>query len=162
MACLRCSFGLLGHQLKSVKQRKLVSKSLAELHVSNFVHSALPFTGPEDVQIDPVSARFQDACNKIASEAIRNGSSDNVTVMLVSITKQWTHPVTHLLSCVGMEACQFFFVALPYRNVRSTRKTRRDKPGSRYTRRDGIALLQVYAFNAISNLSRIVSRQLRD
>lgn len=44
--------------------------------------------GPEDVQIDPVSARFQDACNKIASEAIRNGSSDNVTVMLVSITKQ--------------------------------------------------------------------------
>lgn len=44
--------------------------------------------GTEDVQIDPVSARFQDACNKIASEAIRNGSSDNVTVMLVSITKQ--------------------------------------------------------------------------
>lgn len=43
---------------------------------------------PEDVLIDPVSARFQDACNKIASEAIRNGSSDNVTVMLVSITKQ--------------------------------------------------------------------------
>lgn len=45
-------------------------------------------TGLEDVQLDPVSARFQDACNKIASEAIRNGSSDNVTVMLVSITKQ--------------------------------------------------------------------------
>lgn len=46
------------------------------------------FAGLEDVQLDPVSARFQDACNKIASEAIRNGSSDNVTVMLVSITKQ--------------------------------------------------------------------------
>ncbi|XP_058964668.2 integrin-linked kinase-associated serine/threonine phosphatase 2C-like [Pocillopora verrucosa] len=45
-------------------------------------------TGLEDIQLDPVSARFQDACNKIASEAIRNGSSDNVTVMLVSITKQ--------------------------------------------------------------------------
>lgn len=46
------------------------------------------FAGLEDVLLDPVSARFQDACNKIASEAIRNGSSDNVTVMLVSITKQ--------------------------------------------------------------------------
>lgn len=126
MAYLRCSFGLLGHQLKSVKQRKLVSKSLAELHVSNFVHSALPFTGPEDVQIDPVSARFQDACNKIASEAIRNGSSDNVTVMLVSITKQWTHPVTHLLSCVGMEACQFFFrrPSLPQRALNEKNETR--------------------------------------
>lgn len=46
------------------------------------------FAGLEDVQLDPVFARFQDACNKIASEAIRNGSSDNVTVMLVSVTKQ--------------------------------------------------------------------------
>lgn len=45
-------------------------------------------TGLEDVQLDPVSARFQEACHKIASEAIRNGSSDNVTVMLVSVTKQ--------------------------------------------------------------------------
>ncbi|XP_078373744.1 integrin-linked kinase-associated serine/threonine phosphatase 2C-like isoform X1 [Oculina patagonica] len=44
--------------------------------------------GTDDVQLDPVSARFQEACSKIASEAIRNGSSDNVTVMLVSITKQ--------------------------------------------------------------------------
>ncbi len=56
--------------------------------LSNFVHFHLFMAGTDDVQMDPVSARFQEACNKIASEAIRNGSSDNVTVMLVSITKQ--------------------------------------------------------------------------
>ena len=85
---MRWSFGPLGHQLKPVKQRKLVSKCFVEFNASISVYSTFPFTGQEDVQIDPVSARFQDACNKIASEAIRNGSSDNVTVMLVSITKQ--------------------------------------------------------------------------
>ncbi|XP_074625597.1 integrin-linked kinase-associated serine/threonine phosphatase 2C-like [Acropora palmata] len=44
--------------------------------------------GADDVPNDPVSARFQLACDKIASEAVRKGSSDNVTVMLVSITRQ--------------------------------------------------------------------------
>lgn len=52
----------------------------------------------DDEQLDPVSARYQEACNKIASEAIRNGSSDNVTVMLVSITKQWTRSTSSELS----------------------------------------------------------------
>ena len=40
------------------------------------------------METDPVSMRYQAACKKIVSEAIRNGSSDNVTVMLVSIVKQ--------------------------------------------------------------------------
>lgn len=44
--------------------------------------------GSEDVETDPMAARFQKACDKVASEAVRNGSSDNVTVMLVSITRQ--------------------------------------------------------------------------
>ncbi|CAH3038494.1 unnamed protein product [Porites lobata] len=44
--------------------------------------------GSEDVETDPMAVRFQKACNKVASEAVRNGSSDNVTVMLVSITRQ--------------------------------------------------------------------------
>ncbi|XP_068753501.1 integrin-linked kinase-associated serine/threonine phosphatase 2C-like [Montipora capricornis] len=44
--------------------------------------------GDEDIPIDPASVRFQRACDKVASEAVRNGSSDNVTVMLVSISRR--------------------------------------------------------------------------
>ncbi|KXJ19103.1 integrin-linked kinase-associated serine/threonine phosphatase 2C isoform X2 [Exaiptasia diaphana] len=40
----------------------------------------------DSAEMDPVLYRFQTACNRIASDAIRNGSSDNVTVMIVSIT----------------------------------------------------------------------------
>ncbi|EDO39603.1 predicted protein, partial [Nematostella vectensis] len=36
----------------------------------------------EEPGLDPVEARFQLACDRIASDAVRNGSSDNVTVML--------------------------------------------------------------------------------
>ena len=50
--------------------------------------TASSFAGSEDVETDPMAARFQKACDKVASEAVRNGSSDNVTVMLVSITRQ--------------------------------------------------------------------------
>ncbi|XP_031572190.1 integrin-linked kinase-associated serine/threonine phosphatase 2C-like [Actinia tenebrosa] len=39
----------------------------------------------DDLKMDPASYQFQLACDSIASDAIRNGSSDNVTVMLVSI-----------------------------------------------------------------------------
>lgn len=39
----------------------------------------------DDLKMDPVSCQFQLACDSIANDAIRNGSSDNVTVMLVSI-----------------------------------------------------------------------------
>ena len=84
---LRCSFGPRHSYLKRVNQRKVIAKFFVELRLSTLFIPLYHFTGPEDVQIDPVSARFQDACNKIASEAIRNGSSDNVTVMLVSIAK---------------------------------------------------------------------------
>ena len=31
------------------------------------------------------SSRYQQACSSLAGDAIRNGSSDNVTVMLISI-----------------------------------------------------------------------------
>jgi len=33
------------------------------------------------------SYRFETACNKLASEAVRKGSADNVTVLLVSVQK---------------------------------------------------------------------------
>ena len=31
--------------------------------------------------------RYEAACNKLASEAVRKGSADNVTVLLVSVQK---------------------------------------------------------------------------
>ena len=31
--------------------------------------------------------RYETACNKLASEAVRKGSADNVTVLLVSVRK---------------------------------------------------------------------------
>jgi len=43
---------------------------------------------PPDDSVKSVEAfRFETACNKLASEAVRRGSSDNVTVLIVSICK---------------------------------------------------------------------------
>ena len=47
-------------------------------------NSILP---PEGCTRSLEAFRFETACNKLASEAVRKGSADNVTVVIVSVQK---------------------------------------------------------------------------